>query len=223
MEKYNELILLVHPLWNEVFDNTNSKIYHPRKVKLILNTEEKRIAIKTQITTYLNTVLTRLNKNPNARAIIFFPKKEMLKNEDPIIEENGLKLLDIYNELVKEPFLKKIKPFNSIETTSWFCENYEPFAKLKIKSTDFERNLKLTLLGEQYKEHSDYAHGCVAKVLKRMDHIFMQGPNRARKNVSIKVIKNATLGANESFKSKIQKINIERNKPLSKHLFHKIK
>jgi|GEM_PF-3123589 len=59
MVKYNELILLVHPLWNLIYMNQNNI----EDIKRFLKTENGRIQLKSQITTYTNTI-NRLKRNP---------------------------------------------------------------------------------------------------------------------------------------------------------------
>ncbi len=212
MVKYNELILCVHPLWNVIYDNNNTI----EEIKKYLKTDAGRIQLKAQITTYINTIKNRLRKNPRAYTVIIFPNK-IAANE--LKSMGNPKYTELYWEVLEKQFRKKIKELKNIEISNWHPnKKRDPFLDIKVRPTDFERNIKITAFGEQLRTNkaSTKMNGCVTQWFNELK---IELKNNHSKEISHTILENATLDSQQSFKDKIQKLNLIKNKKPTRHLF----
>ena len=208
-KKYNELILLVHPLWNLIYLNDNNI----EDIKRFLKTEKGRIQLKSQITTYTNTIKNRLKRNPRAYAIIVFPNKVAARE---LLSMGNPQYTELYWEVLETPFRKKIKELKNIEISNWHPNKEQDvfYFLNNVSSSEFEPNMKITAFGEQFKKTNGKEKGCVTQWVHKLKAELKK--NYSKKS-NYRIIENATLDEKHLFKERIQKLNKAQNKKPSRH------
>jgi|GEM_PF-3451512 len=126
------------------------------------------------------------------------------------------KYTELYWEVLEKPFRKKIKELKNIEISNWHPNKEQNvfYFLNNVSSSEFEKNMKITAFGEQFKKTNGKEKGCVTqwvqKLRAELKDYYSKKPN-------YKIIKNATLDENHSFKERVKKLNRTQNKKPSRH------
>jgi hypothetical protein len=202
MNKINTLVLLIHPLWNKlIFKEPN--INDPIKIYTLLKNPEFRASVKSQITTYANTIKNLASRNKNSHIIIIFPGEDIFLNKS-----NNKIESDIYSKRIKESweilfkyFKTKLKRITNLDINTYHpsidIKKDDFLKKVSFKPEQLSRNLRIISFGEQYSKKEEF---CVNMWTNRIKQVL----KKQKINVEVQIIENATLKPKENFRKKIK-------------------
>lgn len=162
-EKYTEILVLVHPVW-DLLQKLHVIDEHYRKPRTELSQEQLKererfdFQLKHTLQAYGEEILKR-SKNPNTFFIMYFPKSRNLSESESLIARD--KLIKRFVSFCEEKF----KGRNIISSSS----NFEIDFPRSLK-TKFNKELKLVLFGEYGTACVNGANAVLKKYLERNNH-----------------------------------------------------